>query len=510
MRIEIPKLNDVWLDNGIVTFYELLKRINFDENLVALEVFPDKLVYQVDNLDLFIEEFADNINSRKELMLVNVEDKQTGARKEVKKEHILIQEGKKIAGKVAFKENLFDDSNTLDVVKEIFNNIDGDKYSCFFCNRKFKKNIKNIQQASYPFVTKIKSLSGIRTGYKLELKEYISEYCPQCYLLGILEWLDESMVYRTIPGDKSIIILPNTENLTDLIELKNSYKKLLKNRERWSNIKIDIDKSEIDNTYGRYTTFISFYENFLRYIEPKFDNDNWYIIEVPQSGSVKNPKYFNLLLDKRISRLLKILTRQHQQYFYRIFIKQFYAFYVDPKKGIRDFDTENALREVMCKALIKNDFESFAKSFVPQKGIKPGIPKGSYEILNNLIKYWRIEPMKIENKDEYLKTLGMASATLARLIGGRLGLFFKLEKANNPNQLFEALQEITRRIVIDEKIKESGIYPSSIEKISQMILEKYDEKDGKEFFTTTKNILLIYTSLRSKKENKNNKEEKNE
>lgn len=437
-------------------------------------------------------------------MLVNVEDKQTGARKEVKKEHILIQEGKKIAGKVAFKENLFDDLSTLNVVREIFNNIDGNKYSCFFCNRKFKKNIKNIQQASYPFVTKIKSLSGIRTGVKLELKEYISEYCPQCYLLGILEWTDDSMVYRTIPGDKSIIILPNTENLIDLISIKNNYKKLLENRERWSNIKIDIDKKEIDNTNGRYTTFISFYENFLRYVEPEFDNNNWYVIEIPQSGSVKNPKYFNLLLDERISHLLKILTRQHQQYFYRIFIKQFYAFYVDPKRGIRDFDTENKLREYMCEALIKNNFESFAKAFVPRKGIKPGIPKESYEILNKLIHYWRIEPMNIENKEEYLKKIRTTGNFLSKLIGDRTGLFFKLEKAKNPTQFFEAVQEITRRITIERDSVE-WYEKDALDKITQMIVENDDPKNS-DFFDTTKNILLIYTSLKTKKENQINKE----
>ncbi|MFQ5754099.1 MAG: hypothetical protein ACE5HI_19085, partial [bacterium] len=419
MEIRISKYNDVWLDNGLATFYELLKDIEEDESesLAGLEVTENELIYQVDNEEAFIEELSDVIKSKIEHMIVMTEDSNTGGKKQVKKDHILIQEGKKIGGKVAFKESLFNTSSTGTVVQEIFENLNGDKYQCFFCNRPFKKNIKKIQQASYPFVTKIQSLSGIRSGSTIQLTEYISEYCPQCYLNGIVEWLDDSLVYRNIPGIKSFLILPKTENLNDLIKLKNSYSGILNNQARWSNLKVDIDHPDIDSPPGRYSTFMSFYENFLRYVAPEFHHQNWFVIEIP-SGTVKNPKYFNIFVDKKIASTLDLLIRGKSLYFYRTFVKQFYAFHTDPKKGIRDFETERFLHEQLCESIVINDFELFASCFVPRKGVKPGIPNESYQILEKLIFYWRIEPMQIENKEEYLNTLAMAGSTLAGLIGG--------------------------------------------------------------------------------------------
>jgi hypothetical protein len=506
MKIQIQKYNDVWLDNGLATFFSFLKEIE-DEGVSSIKITNEGVIYSIDEKDTFISAISNLIQSRIGRMIVMTEDKQTGTRKEVKKDHVLIQEGTKTGGKVAFKENIFQKSSMKQVIEEIYENLEGDKQRCFFCNKIFNRYIKKVQQASYPFVTKIQSLSGIRSGRDIKLTEYISEYCPQCYLNGILEWMDDSIVYRNLPRQKSILILPNTEKLDDLINLKNSYKKLLNNEERWSNIRIDIGEKTVENTPGRYTTFVSFYENFIRYVEPKFDNENWYIIEIPLSGSVKNPKYFNILLNEKIAGILKILTRQQGTYFYRLFVKKFYAFHTDPRKGIRDFDREKELHEKLCRSIIENDFEGFSSVFVPRKGIQPGISKAAYDVFNKLIYYWRIEPMQIENKEDYLKTLGMAGSTLARLIGTRLGLFFKLEKATSPSQFFEALQEISRRLMIDDKEKIGTIYTNAIEKISQMILERYNEKDGKEFFTTTKNILLIYTSLRTKRENQPIKEE---
>ena len=514
MEIKIEKYNDVWLDNGLTTFYQLLEDIKDDSDcLERLEVNANEVIYSFEDKEKFIEELTDTIKGKIRNMVVKVEDKETGERKEVKKDHILIQEGKKLRGKVAFKENIFYETLTEQTIKEVIDNLEGDKLKCFFCNRKFQKNLKKLQQASYPFVTKIKSLSGIRSGINYKLTEYVSEYCPQCYLNGILEWLDETMVYRTIPREKSILILPNTTSLSDLIKLKKSYNNILENQARWSNIKVDLNRSDVENTPGRFTTFISFYENFLREVAQEIENVDWYIIEIPQSGSVKNPKYFNIHLEVEIIRILDTLIRQEKFHVYRTFVKQFYAFHTDAKKGIRDFDREKVLHEQLCESLVKNNFDLFASTFVPRKGIRPGMPKECFETLDKLIFNWRIEPMQIENKEEYLKTVGAAGSTLAKLIGRRLSLFFKLEKSKNPNQFLEALQEITRRVVIDDTDELGKLYLPSIEKVSQMILEKYDQEDGKEFFNTTKNILLIYISLRSKKSQatqSKNKEEQNE
>ena len=76
------------------------------------------------------------------------------------------------------------------------------------CGNVFNKGVKKLQQANYPFVTKIASLSGVRSykdGGILSLKEYYENLCPLCYLIGVLAWTDEAMVYRTFPSEKSFL-----------------------------------------------------------------------------------------------------------------------------------------------------------------------------------------------------------------------------------------------------------------------------------------------------------------
>ena len=512
IEFNIQKFNDVWLDNGLATFSKILKKLSEDDEediIEKVDISFSTLSYSFGNKDEFASLFANAIKGKIDDMIVGIENKDTGEVKEVKKDHILIQENKKIGGKVAFKEDIFDRNKTDDVISTIYENLEEGNKTCFFCGRKFKSKIKSLQQASYPFVTKIKSLSGIRSHTKkgIRLTEYMDDYCPQCYLIGILEWLDESMIYRTIPGEKAIIILPQMERLDELVELKNSYTGILNNTKRWANIKIDVDKEDIEKTPGKYTTLVSFYENLIRYINPDKSANHWFIIEIP-TGTVKNPKYYEITFGETILNLFyELITKEHSL-FYREFVKIFYAFYDDPKKGIRDFDKEHILHEQLCQAVTYDDFPLFCNAFLPRKGVHIGIKKESYEILGKIIKIWRLEKMNIENKEEYLKTLQMASYSIANLIGTRIGLFFKLEKAKNPSEFLSALQEITRRNIIDSESNIGKVYKTSIEKVAELIIQKYEEKDGKQFFYDTKNIILIYASLRKKTENK--KEEKDE
>ncbi|NOZ64030.1 MAG: hypothetical protein GXO71_03715, partial [Caldiserica bacterium] len=181
------KFSDVWLDNGLATFSKIIKRLNEDDEedvVKKVDITPFGLNYHFANKNEFTKLLSNAIKSKIEDMIVNVEDKGTGERKEVKKDHILIQEKKKIGGKVAFKEDIFDKDKTESIISTIYENLKEGNKTCFFCSRKFKSRIKSLQQASYPFVTKIKSLSGIRsyTNKGLKLTEYIADYCPQCYL----------------------------------------------------------------------------------------------------------------------------------------------------------------------------------------------------------------------------------------------------------------------------------------------------------------------------------------
>ena len=513
-EFNIRNFSDVWLDNGLATFSKILKRLNEDdeEDIVEkVDISPFDMNYSFSNKRRFTESLSNVIKGKIEDMIVEIDDKNTGAKKEVKKDHILIQEKKKIGGKVAFKEDIFDKNKTENIVSTIYENLEEGDKTCFFCGRKFKFNIKKLQQASYPFVTKIKSLSGVRSGKDIKLTEYITDYCPQCYLLGVLEWLDNSMIYRTIPRGKSIIILPQMEKLDELVKLKNSYIGILNNTKRWSNIKIAIDKDDVENTPGRYTTLISFYENFIREIHPDKRANHWFIIEIP-TGSVKNPKYYEIIFEETILNLFYELILKEHSLFYREFVKVFYAFYNDPKKGTRDFDREHVLHEQLCQAVTDNNFNLFCNAFLPRKGVHIGITNEAYKILGKIIKIWRLKEMSEESRDKFLEIVKSAGNSIASLIGNRVSLFFKLEKSKNSSELLKVLQEVTRRLTIDKdkfetnyekykgleetkKRKTQYINTYNLDKVIETIVKS---QDNKKIFEDTKNIILIYASLRKK------------
>ena len=521
-EFNVQKLNDIWLDNGLATFSKILKKLSKDDEediIIKVNISPFGLNYSFREKNDFVKLLSNTIKDKINSMIVPVENKDTGEKKEVKKDHILIQEKKKIGGKVAFKEDIFDRNKTDDVISKIYENLEEGDKTCFFCGRKFKSKIKSLQQASYPFVTKIKSLSGVRsyTEKGVRLTEYVADYCPQCYFTGILEWLDESMIYRTIPREKSIIILPQMENLDELVKLKNSYIGILNNTKRWSNIKVDIDKDDVENTTGRYTTLISFYENFVREIHPDKSANHWFIIEIP-AGHVKNPKYYEIIFEETILNLFYELILKEHGLFYREFVKVFYAFYNDPKKGIRDFDREHVLHEQLCQSVTDNNFNLFCDAFLPRKGVHIGIPKEAYKILEKIIKIWRLKKMNSEDF-EMVKSAGNS---IASLIGNRISLFFKLEKAKNSSDLLKVLQEITRRLTIDKdkfetnyerfkslsKGEKQKIQYINIYNLDRVIEKIVNAQNDKRLFEDIKSIILIYASLRKKTGSK--KEEENE
>jgi len=521
--IQIPKYNDIWFDNGLVNYYLILKSINDDYgNIIDLHLYPDQLEYSIINMEYFNELLANRIvDLRKDQMIVMEEDKKTQVKKEVKKDHILIQEEEKIGGKVKFKEQIFDtDINKIQaLIKEVFQNLGEGNNKCLLCGNSYKTRTKKMQQASYPFVTKIRSLSGIRSGKPIKLKEYIKDYCPHCYLLGILEWLDNSMVYRTIPGEKSFIILPMLDRVDNLLQVKKEIKEsqILNNQKRWANIKIHPEKDDVENTPGKYTTMISFYEKFIYKTRNK-NNIDWFVIQIPQ-GIVKNPRFTNIKFDNEMINVLYELIVNQDILLYDELVKEFYAFNNDIKHGLRDFDLEKSLHEQLCEAIVFDDFQLFAKTFLPHRGIHVGLSKDAYKIMEKIILIWRINKMNVEDTGKYLSNIRMAGVTLANLIGNRLSLFFKLEKAKNLTEFLESIQEITRRFTIEKdkfaiskeeydegKGKKLRVFPSSID----YLISELNINANENFFNNTKSALLIYTSLNAFRKIKIEQEENNE
>ncbi len=134
MEIVIPALNDVWIDNGIETFYRLLKEAQ--NSSFSVKTDNNSLIIAVADFDKFKESIGIAIKNRRSNLIVIDEDKKFGVKKEVKKDYILIQEGTKVGGKVAFKEELYNEKTTADTVKKVFDLIaEKGTNNCIVCGR---------------------------------------------------------------------------------------------------------------------------------------------------------------------------------------------------------------------------------------------------------------------------------------------------------------------------------------------------------------------------------------
>jgi len=155
---EINTYEDPWMDNGLENFFRVLRDLESCE----VELTSGSLKVEIRSKEGFIKELTGKILEKRRNLLVTDKDKKTGEKKEVRKDHLLLQEEKKIGGKVAFKEDLYKPGKTAEIVSKVFELREG-KNRCILCGNVVDKGVKKLQQANYPFVTKIASLSGVRS-----------------------------------------------------------------------------------------------------------------------------------------------------------------------------------------------------------------------------------------------------------------------------------------------------------------------------------------------------------
>jgi hypothetical protein len=494
-EIEIPVRNDVWMDNGIETFYRLLK--DAQNSSFSVKIDNNSLIITIVDYNKFKESVGVAIKNRMSNLIVIDEDKNLGVKKEVKKDYILIQEGTKVGGKVAFKEELYNEKTTADTVNKIFDFIvEEGVRSCVVCGRQFSKPIKKLQQAAYPFVTKIKSLSGVRSykdGVVYSFKEYFEDFCPTCYLIGISEWLDDGIIYRTVPGEKSTLFLPRFNSLEELTKFKDSYRSLLNKSSRYRNIRVKEGSEETENLSGSFSTLLCFYEKFFFGVDKKeVIGKSWAMMEVP-FGAVKNIKLNVIELAEPILRVIKELSDDKIS-IYKGIIAEIFFFYDIPKGAPVDWDLTNEIRENISEAIIEDDFHSFATNLLPRKGGHVGYSKDTRLNLEDLIYAWRLKNMGLD--EEQLKTIKSAGRTIAAASKDHRSLLYKLDKAKDKTALLDALRQVSRRIAglkSEEKEKfKDFIYPPALEDIV-LLLEKH-ESDNK-FIEDLKNTLVIFSCV---------------
>lgn len=496
VEIKIPKYNDVWMDNGAETLYRVLK--DAQDGSFGVKIKDNSLIITVADFAKFKESVGVAVkNKLRSNLIVVEEDKKLGETKEIKKDYILIQEGTKVKGKVAFKEELYNEKTAAGTVKKIFDLIveEGTR-TCIVCGRPFSKSVKKLQQAAYPFVTKIKSLSGVRSykdGEVYSFKEYFEDFCSTCYLIGLGEWSDDGIIYRTIPGEKSTLFLPRFDSLEELTKFKDSYRPLLNKNSRYRNIRVKEGSEETENPPGSFSTLLCFYEKFFSYVDRKdVVGESWAMMEVP-FGPVKNVKLNVINLDELVLQVIKMLSEEDTS-IYKEIIAEMFFFYDNPKGAPVDWDLTGEIRENLSEAILKDDFRSFARNLLPRKGGRVGYSKDTRQYLEDLIYIWRLKNMGLN--EEQLKTIKSAGRTIAAASKDHRSLLYKLDKAKDKTGLLDALRQVSRRIAglkPEEKEKYRGfIYPPALEEIVSM-LEKH-ESDNK-FIDDIKNTLVIFSCV---------------
>jgi len=495
MKIEIPIYHDVWMDNGLENLYGILGDIEGVET--SLE--EDKLRFEITDKEKFFKGFQIAIESRmNSVIFVERIDKKTGERKNVKKDFVLSQYGKKVGGRNVLKEKIY--SETEKRLKEIIENInEGDKV-CILCGKSYLKNVDKLKQSVYPFVTKIRSLSGIRT--IKGLKDYNDTLCPLCYLVGSLEWTDGNIIFRSFLGGGerrySVVFLPLMSNLRDLDKFKKMYTTTLEPQDLISNIRTKTGYGE-----GESATLLYFYEKLFNEIwfQQELPEDlldysgvekeickDWVAIRVP-SGAVKNIKYEKLKISSDILRTVYGLTKE-RKLIYSSFISKIF-FILEKRNPEREREISQEIKEGVSRAFLRDDLNSFASYLLPRKGGHVVIPREAEDVLYGLIQLWRWYKMGLS--DEELKTLKSTARIVAMIANkGHIGILYKLDRARNPDEFLSGLRELSRRLIGLKDEEGKKIYPPALETLVET-LEK--NKANKELFGDVKNVLVIFSCV---------------
>lgn len=493
MEITLPIQHDPWMINGIETLYTLVEDI---EGCRA-RIHHDHLEIEILNTEMFLRNFADKIKSMQDLVIFCTKLDDKGQKRYVAKDFVLIQYGKAEERNV-LKEKLYTDTEQR--LNNIFSNLEPGDKMCVLCGRMFRKKVDNLKQAVYPFTTKIRSLSGVRS-----MKEYYSNICPLCYLTGTLEWLDKGIVYRCFVGPASrrysVVLLPFEMDLKKLNEAKKRYKHGLNGTDQQvSNVLRVITTKEGEKsipTEGENTTTLKFFEDFISRImgdlkeeQAEFDNlldtvertfcKQWSMLIIP-SGTVKNVKYRSLILEDETVALFVELQREGTQV-YRDIVEKLS---VMGKQRRISYDDTNDLRENAAKYIIEGDFRKFSRILLPKK--KEISFFGSIDHLDKLIHFWRLRKMGLDKELENLKKAGQ---TLARLLESHLSILYAMDKAKNKQEFFRAFEQASKRLIgLDAKEREK-VYPVPLEDVADLIIRS-DGSQWKEI----RDALIVYASV---------------
>jgi hypothetical protein len=505
--------NDVWIDNGLEFFGCLVERIQSQHSQVVQICWePEALVVKIHDTQRFVELLDEALQQQIESTLFYISEK-NGEKRSLLKPFVGFNQQPP-------KQHppLYQDTQRFEFLQKVLNDSTlqkrGENRGCPLCGEPLVGGVE-LTLSVYPFVTKIRALSGERSKWVDKGLVGFTQYltvCHRCYFLGSLVWADDALLYLCDIGgsDGSATILlpaPMAGSLKHIHEVKSSYRS--KHGERRTNVRFKPREAqareEREVQDGSYSLLLAFLEQTIYEVaeEQTIDevaekigdadlfaevqrrvSEGWLILSIPQ-GRLKNISAHNLILDSPTLQLLTKLVEQGTlPYAYCLS-----EIWVTDEKGKRLQDFVPALHEQMAKAILTNDFELFAKVFIPKPRRQLCFRFSVEGIVESIVKLWRWSNMDAQAL-EVVKKAGCALAAIAASRKQPV-LLYHLERVRSVSDLLEVLKEGVHRLMGLEADEMRYISLDALEQLTERLHQTPDARQ----FADLKNTLIIFAGI---------------
>jgi hypothetical protein len=498
--------NDVWIDNGLEFFGCLVERIQSQHPQVVQVCWePEALVVKIHDTQRFVELLDEALQQHFQNTIFYTSEKD-GVKRSLLKPFVGFNQQPP-------KQHppLYQDTQRFEFLQKVLNNSTlqkrGENRGCPLCGEPLVGGVE-LTLSVYPFVTKIRALSGARSKWHNDGLAGFIEYltvCHQCYFLGSLVWADDALLYLCdIDGSDgyAVVLLPAPMegNLKHIHEVKSSYRP--RHGERRTNVRFkprEAQAGEERNVQdGSYSLLLAFLERTIDEVKvaekigdadlfaevQRRVSEGWLILSIPQ-GRLKNISAHNLILDSPTLQLLTKLVEQGTlPYAYCLS-----EIWVTDEKGKRLQDFVPALHEQMAKAILTNDFELFAKVFIPKPRRQLCFRFSVEGIVESIVKLWRWSNMDAQAL-EVVKKAGCALAAIAASRKQPV-LLYHLERVRSVSDLLEVLKEGVHRLMGLEADEMRYISLDALEQLTERLHQTPDARQ----FADLKNTLIIFAGI---------------
>ncbi|MCS7187510.1 MAG: hypothetical protein N3B10_13045 [Armatimonadetes bacterium] len=498
--------NDAWLDNGLELFGHIAEHIAGQHSQVLqVQWQPDELQLIIYDVRRFVELLDDEIDQRIQTTVFYTAESK-GKRSKVMKPFVGFNQQPPKQHPPIFQSDRR--RKFLEDLLTPKRRDSSEAKGCPLCGETIEGKEQQLTLSIYPFVTKIKSLSGIRTQWHGDGLKGFTEYmtiCSRCYFLGAVVWMDDALLYLCDIGgtDGMAVILlpaPMAGNLMKLRQLK-FYRP--KHGERRTNVKFKQrpkgerqSEEEQGVREGRYSLLLAFMERTLSEIAEKEEvtdlfaearrriSDGWLFISIPQ-GRLKNITAHDLVLDEPTLRLVVKLVEQGNLPYAHMIAE----IWLSDEKGKTLSDETSTLRETFSQAILTDNFELFAQAFVPKPRRQLRFPFAVGDEFETLVKLWRWSDMTAETL-EVVKKAGRALAAIAASRKQPV-LLYALERVRSGSDLLEVLKEGVHRLIGLEAEEMQYISLDALEQLTELIHQTTDARQ----FADLKNTLIVFAGI---------------